>query len=106
MSRAGNVPFVPLVGFADVEELDRIVGRLADSREWRLRPDERAAVELDDPFHVRGARRRGAEGGGDEVGELALECVIEAPLETDRRRRLRAHRGAAQRAGDVAGKDL
>ena len=43
---------------------------------------------------------------GEEVGELALERMVEAALEADRRRRLRAHRGAAERAGDVAGEDL
>jgi len=32
--------------------------------------------------------------------------VIEPPLEADRRRRLRAHCGAAQRAGDVTGVHL
>ena len=61
-------------------------------------PSELAAVQLDDPLHVRRPRRLRAEPRGEEVGELALQRRVEAALEADRRRRLRAHRGAAERA--------
>ena len=44
---------------------------------------------------------------GDEVGlVLDLERVVETALEADRRGALRAHRLAAERAGDVPGEDL
>ena len=53
---------------------------------------------------------RGAEiagGLGDEERDVVVrERRVEAPLEADRRRRLRAHRLAAERAGDVARVDL
>ena len=42
----------------------------------------------------------------EEVCELALERRVGAALEADRRRGLRAHRRAAERAGDVAREDL
>src|SRR5207247_8250199 len=79
---AGPVSGRELRSRSDVED-DRVAGRFADAREGRLRPNERTAVELDDPLHVRGAWRWGTECGGDEVGKFALERVIEAPLEAD-----------------------
>ncbi len=42
----------------------------------------------------------------EEVVVRLGERVVEAALEADRRRRLRAHRGAAERSGDVARVDL
>ena len=52
-----------------------------------------------------GAADRG--GLGDERPDVRdLERGVEAPLEADRRRRLRAHRLAAEGAGDVAGEHL
>ena len=71
-----------------------------------LRADQLAAVQLDDPLHVRRPRRLRPEPRVEEVRELALERRVEAALEADRRRGLRAHRRAAERAGDVAREDL
>ena len=71
-----------------------------------LRAEELAAVQLDDPFHVRGTGRLRPERGVEEVRELAPERRVEPALEADRRRRLRAHRRAAEGARDVAGEDL
>ena len=70
------------------------------------RADERPAVDLDDVVHVR--RPRSGEGGG--LGDELLdrregERGIEAALLPDRRRPLRAHAGAAERAGHVPGQD-
>ena len=80
----------------------------APSRRWselvrlRLRRDERPAVQLDDPLHVRRARRRDAGRLRDEERDVVVrERGVEASLEADRRRRLRAHRLAAERPGDV-----
>ena len=69
----------------------------------RLRSDERAAIQLDDCFHVRRPRRLRACRPRHEVLVAVDERVIEAALEADRGRRLRAHRGAAERTGDVPG---
>ena len=66
---------------------------------------------------ARGSARRSGRGSaasapnacglGDERVESAMEHRVEAPLEADRRRRLRLLIAvAAQRAGDVAGKHL
>src|SRR5256885_11735197 len=93
------------VGRAHVED-DRLFRCRIEPLERRLRAQELAAVELDDPLHVRRPRRLWAERRRDEVLELALEEVVEAALEADRRRRLGAHRRTAERAGDVAGEDL
>ena len=90
---------------AHVED-DRVVRHRVDPLERGLCAEELAAVQLDDPLHVRRPRRLRPERRGEEVRELALERGVEAALEADRRRRLRAHRRAAQRAGDVTGEDL
>src|SRR4249919_3098405 len=71
------------------------------------RGDERAAVQLDDALHVRGARGGDHSGLRDEEPDVVVrERRIEATLEADGRGRLRAHRLAAQRACDVARVDL
>ena len=46
-------------------------GTELDALERRLRAEELAAVQLDDPLHVRRPRRLRAERGGEEVRELA-----------------------------------
>ncbi len=74
--------------------------------EPRLSAEERAAVDLDDALHVRRARRLRPERGREEVVVALEERMVELPLEADRRRRLRAHRRAAQRPRDVPGIDL
>jgi len=47
--------------------------------------EELAAVQLDDPLHVRRPWRLRAEPRVEEVGELALERGVEAALEADGR---------------------
>ena len=75
-------------------------------RERRLSRQERPAVELDDALHVRRPRRLRADSVREEVVVRLGERMIEAALEADRCRRLGAHRGAAERSGDVARVDL
>src|SRR5436190_997909 len=87
-------------------EHDRLVRYGVDPVERRLGAEQLAAVQLDDPLHVRRPWRLRAEPRVEEVGELALERRVEAALEADGRRRLRAHRGTAERPRDVAGEDL
>ena len=53
-------------------------------------------------FGGRGADDRGRL-GDEQRHVVRRECGVEAPLEADRRRRLRAHRLAAKRPGDVPG---
>ena len=71
------------------------------------RAEERAVVERHDPLRVRRLRCGDA---GRLVDERVLvddaQRVVEAPLEADRGRALRAHARAAERAGDVARVDL
>ena len=81
-------------------------GRVGDLLERRRRTDERAAVQLDDLLHVRRARRLRPARGREELVVVLEQRVVELSLEADRRRRLRAHRGAAERAGDVSRIDL
>src|SRR5438477_2355436 len=83
-------------------EHDRLTG-VRHRLERRLRPHERTAVVLHDPLHVRRARRLRPQREADELVVILDQRVVEAALEADRRRRLRAHRPAAQRAGHVAG---
>ena len=91
---------------AHVEDL-RAVRRRGELLRLRLRADERPAIELHDPLHVRRARRRDPGGLGDEERDVVVrQGRVEAPLEPDRRRRLRAHRLAAERPRDVAGVHL
>ena len=67
------------------------------------RADERATVHVHDALHVRRPRCRGTCGLGNEERDVVVcQRRIEASLEADRRRRLRAHRLPAQRAGDVS----
>ena len=74
---------------------------------FRLRAEERPAVELHDPAHVRRLGPGDRDSLRDEAVEVVRdECVVEAALEADCRRGLRAHGLAAERAGDVAGIDL
>ena len=92
----------------------RRAARRAPSRRSRRRPapsggwrgEKRPAVEVDDPLHVRRARVGGA---GRLVDELLdgreREQRVAAALGADRRGRVGAHPGAAERAGDVAGED-
>ncbi len=69
--------------------------------------DEGASVEADDAFDVRRLGSRDRCRLGDERVELRdSEDGVEASLEPDRRRRLRAHGLAAERSGDVARIDL
>ena len=93
------------VGVADVE--NRGGARGGEPLERLRRRNERAAVQGDDTLHVRRPQLRPA---GGHLHEVVLvrdrHRMVEAALEADRRRRLRAHAGATQRAGDVAGKDL
>ena len=89
----------------DVAHIQNLCARSGRSELARLglRADERAAVHLHDAFHVRRPRCRGTGGLGDEERDVVVcQRWIEAPLEADRRRRLRAHRLPAQRAGDVS----
>ena len=58
------------VGRADVED-DRVLRHRARAPERRLSTEQRTAVQLDDPLHVRRPRRLRAERGAEEVGELA-----------------------------------
>ena len=91
---------------AHVQDL-RPLGRRGELLRFRLSADERPAVELDDPLHVRRARRRDTGGFGDEERDVVVcQRRVEASLEADGRRRLRAHRLPAQRPGDVAGVHL
>jgi hypothetical protein len=86
-------------------EHDGVGGRRCE-RERRLRREKRAAVQLDDALHVRRPRRLRPGGGRHEVPIALGECVVVTALEADRGRRLRAHRGTAERACDVAGVHL
>ena len=90
---------------AHVED-DCVGRRRGELAHLARRADERAAVEIDEPAHVR-RLRSGGRGVRDEV-ELVidLERTIEAALEADRRGRLGAHALAAERARDVPGEDL
>ena len=81
------------------------VGRV-DRPERLLRADERPAVELDDVVHVGRARRRRVGALQDELVLVDVERVVEAALEPDRGRGLRAHARAAERAGHVPGVEL
>ncbi len=105
VDRAGAVAAGERARRANVEQRGS-VGRLGDVHERRRSPDERAAVQLDDLRHVRRSRRLRAGGGGEKLVVILEQRVVEAPLEADRRRRLRAHRGAAERSGDMARIDL
>jgi hypothetical protein len=92
------------VGRPHVEE--RRIERI-DLLDRRGRGDERAAVQLHDPLEVRRPGRAHVGGLARELlGAARREHRIEPPLEADRRRGLRAHRGSAERAGDVAGVHL
>ena len=71
---------------------------------WAPRSSPRFSSTIRSMFGGRGGC--GPSRAGEEVGELALERRVEAALEADGRRRLRAHRGTAERARDVAGEDL
>ena len=66
--------------------------------------DERPAVELDDraPCSAGEAPTIAGRLRDEERHVVVRERGVEAPLEADRRRGLRAHRLAAQRPGDVA----
>src|SRR5882757_5514697 len=83
-------------------EHDGVVECDVEMLEVWLRREERAAVQLDDRLHVRRPRRLRSRCSCHELVVRAGERVIEAPLEADRRRSLRAHRSAAQGAGDMA----
>ena len=87
-------------------EHDGAVGHLVEPLERRLGGEERAAVQRDDALHVRRSGRLWAGRGDRELLVILEQRVVEPPFEADRRRRLRAHRGAAERAGDVPGVDL
>ena len=87
---------------AHIQNLCALSGRSELAR-LGLRADERATVHLHDAFHIRRPRCRDTGGLGDEERDVVVcQRWIEAPLEADRRRRLRAHRLPAQRAGDVS----
>ena len=102
--RAARMPGRELPRAPDVEHGP---GAAAVQRPNRLRrADERSAVQLDDPLHVR-RPDPGTDGLRHElVLVLVREGPVEAPLEADRRRSLVIHPGAAQRAGDMAGMNL
>src|SRR3954449_7634392 len=69
-------------------------------------PPPCAGVDPADPPLVRRPRRLRPQPCVHEVREPALQRRVEAALEADRGRRLRAHRRTAQRAGHVTGEDL
>src|SRR5439155_10849756 len=69
--------------------------------------DERAAVELDDPFEIRRLRLELAREALDELVLFEAEELVRAALEADSRGRLLAHsRAAAERPADVTGPEL
>src|SRR5579875_872137 len=84
----------------------RLPRRRLEPPQRRLRAKQGTPVQLDDPLEVRRPRRLRSEGGGQEVREVPLQRWVEAALEADRRRGLRAHRRSAEGACDVAGEDL
>ena len=103
LSAPGTVAGRESLDGAHVEQLCA-VGRRGELARLGLRADERAAVQLDDPLHVRRPRcaRSPADSATNSATSSMRERRVEAPLEADRRRRLRAHRLPAERAGDVA----
>ena len=104
VERAGDMAGDELSSRPDVE--NRAPVRRVGGRDRRQRADERPTVELDDPIHVRRARRGRVGPLLDELLLTDVQRVVEAALEADRRGGLRAHAGAAERAGDVAGEEL
>ena len=106
LSAPGRWPSANAADGAHVQHLRR-VGRHGELLGLGLRADEGAAVQLDDPLHVRRSRRRGACRLGDEERDVVVrKSRIEAALEAHGRRRLRTHRLAAERARDVPRVDL
>ena len=96
----GRRPHVEDGGARRVVEL--AAGRLA-------RPTNGPRLSATIALHVRRPRRRAGACVRHELVLAALDEAqrrVEAALEADRGRGLRAHRGAAERAGDVAGEDL
>src|SRR5213083_403482 len=112
VERAGRVRLTVRAGIAQVEDDGaglRGLPRLARAHRPRLggRERQQAAVLRDDRLEGGWLRRHALH---DEVHEprLAVEVEggVEAPLEADRRRGLRAHRAPARAAGAVGGIDL
>jgi hypothetical protein len=104
VQRAAGVAGAEALRRPDVE--DRPAAASVHWLERLRRADKGSSVQCDDPLHV-----RRPHAGPNRIGdELVLVCggkrVVEAPLEADRRRSLRAHSGAAERARDMAGIDL
>src|SRR5215218_522643 len=84
------------------------MGTFSAPRAWPApkSADERSSVQRDYSLHVR-RPHTGPDRIGDELGLVGRgERVVEAPLEADRRRGLRAHPCAAERARDMPGIDL
>jgi len=102
--RPGSMSRSEVAGWTHIED-DR-VACIVHLRKQRLSGQERPAVELDDPLQVRRSGRLRSGGLRQEVVVRLGEGVVVAALEADRRRRLRAHRGAAKRSGDVTREDL
>ncbi len=99
--RTGSVTRSERVRGAHVE--DDCVLRILHLRERRLRADERPAIEFDDPLHVRRLGRLRSGRCCDEILVALEQRMVVLALVPDRRRRFRAHRGAAKGAGDVSG---
>ena len=87
VDRVRQVSGRELLAVSDVEH-DRVAGRL-EPLERRRRAEERPAVQLDDPVHVRRPRRVLAERVGDEVVDgVDLQRAVEPPLEPHGRGRV------------------
>ena len=105
VQRAGHVAGGEGVGAPDVE--NGCVVRRPHRPGRRGVAEERAPVQLDDPFHVRRPRRHRLRRLVDELGHRRdRQQRVSPALGPDRRGRRGAHSGAAQRAGDVPGEDL
>ena len=90
-----------LFGVANVEH--GRASQVAGGGEGRACAHERPAVERDDHVHVRRPRRVLRERVRDEVVDrVDAQRGVRAALVPDRRRGVRAHRGAAERPRDVA----